>query len=74
MRANRSVPASSVVPVLVYPDVPAASEWLCDAFGFRDLKEAIRSGEAWQNARWKRRLALSQRMPLCEAVRAVGLL
>jgi uncharacterized glyoxalase superfamily protein PhnB len=42
MRANRSVPASSVVPVLVYPDVPAASDWLCDAFGFR---ERLRSGD-----------------------------
>jgi uncharacterized glyoxalase superfamily protein PhnB len=35
MHAKRSVPASSVVPVLAYPDVPAASDWLCYAFGFR---------------------------------------
>jgi uncharacterized glyoxalase superfamily protein PhnB len=42
MRANRSVPASSVVPVLTYPDVPAASDWLCEAFGFR---ERLRIGD-----------------------------
>lgn len=33
---------SSVVPVLAYPDVPAASDWLCRAFGFR---EQVRDGE-----------------------------
>jgi uncharacterized glyoxalase superfamily protein PhnB len=42
MRTNRSVPASSVVPVLAYPDVHAASDWLCDAFGFR---ERLRIGD-----------------------------
>jgi uncharacterized glyoxalase superfamily protein PhnB len=42
MRPNRSVPTSSVVPVLLYADVPAASDWLCDAFGFR---ERLRIGE-----------------------------
>ena len=36
MHVNRSVPASSIVPVLAYPDVPAASDWLCHAFGFRE--------------------------------------
>jgi len=34
MRANRSVPASSVIPILPYPDVREATEWLCRAFGF----------------------------------------
>lgn len=33
--ANRSVPDASVIPVLSYPDVLAAADWLCDAFGFR---------------------------------------
>jgi uncharacterized glyoxalase superfamily protein PhnB len=42
MRVNRSVPASSVVPVLTYRDVPAASDWLCEAFGFR---ERLRIGD-----------------------------
>ncbi len=34
MRTNRSMPSSSVIPVLNYPDVPAAVDWLCAAFGF----------------------------------------
>lgn len=42
MRSNRSVPPSSVVPVLAYPDVAAASDWLCAAFGFR---ERLRIGD-----------------------------
>jgi uncharacterized glyoxalase superfamily protein PhnB len=32
--ANRSVPAASVIPVLPYPDVAEAADWLCDAFAF----------------------------------------
>jgi uncharacterized glyoxalase superfamily protein PhnB len=28
------MPASTVIPVLVYEDVAAAAEWLCDTFGF----------------------------------------
>jgi uncharacterized glyoxalase superfamily protein PhnB len=42
MRPNRSVPASSVVPVLAYLDVAEASDWLCAAFGFR---ERLRIGD-----------------------------
>ena len=34
MRANRSIPSASVVPVLVYPDVREAVAWLEAAFGF----------------------------------------
>ncbi|MGA2422277.1 MAG: VOC family protein [Candidatus Acidiferrum sp.] len=34
MLANRSVPPCTVIPVLSYPDVGAAAEWLCGAFGF----------------------------------------
>jgi uncharacterized glyoxalase superfamily protein PhnB len=41
MLANRSMPASTVIPVLVYEDVAEAVEWLSDAFGFR---ERIRIG------------------------------
>lgn len=40
--ANRSVPEASVIPVLAYPDVRAAVEWLCGALGFR---ERLRIGE-----------------------------
>jgi uncharacterized glyoxalase superfamily protein PhnB len=34
MRSNRSIPPSQVIPELAYPDVAAASDWLCRAFGF----------------------------------------
>lgn len=34
MLTNRSIPRSSVIPELPYPDVAKAVEWLCDAFGF----------------------------------------
>jgi uncharacterized glyoxalase superfamily protein PhnB len=40
---NRSVPAATVIPVLVYPDVRAAVAWLTTAFGFA---ERVRIGEA----------------------------
>jgi uncharacterized glyoxalase superfamily protein PhnB len=40
--ANRSIPAATVIPVLIYPDVRAAVSWLCDAFGFA---ERVRIGE-----------------------------
>lgn len=33
--SNRSVPDASVVPVLAYPNVPEAAEWLCATFGLR---------------------------------------
>ena len=33
MSANRSMPESTVVPVLGYPDVVEASDWLGGAFG-----------------------------------------
>ena len=35
MLENRSMPACSVIPVLGYPDVGAAVDWLRDAFGFK---------------------------------------
>ncbi|HVX04614.1 MAG TPA: VOC family protein [Rhodanobacteraceae bacterium] len=33
---NRSMLANAVVPCLNYPDVRAAADWLCKAFGFRE--------------------------------------
>ena len=36
MLANRSMPASTVVPVLGYEDVAEAIDWLCGAFGFSE--------------------------------------
>jgi uncharacterized glyoxalase superfamily protein PhnB len=35
MISNRSVPASVVIPVLAYDDVAEATDWLCNAFGFK---------------------------------------
>jgi len=42
MQRNRSIPASTVVPVLTYPDVRAAVAFLETAFGFT---ESVRIGE-----------------------------
>jgi uncharacterized glyoxalase superfamily protein PhnB len=42
VRHNRSIPSSTVIPVLVYPDVRAAVEWLETAFGF---VERVQIGE-----------------------------
>jgi uncharacterized glyoxalase superfamily protein PhnB len=42
MQPNRSVPAATVIPVLVYPDVRQAVDWLTAAFG---LAERMRIGE-----------------------------
>lgn len=36
------MPASTIIPVLGYPDVRAAVDWLCSAFGF---VERLRIGE-----------------------------
>ncbi len=40
---NRSAPPATVTPVLVYPDVRAAVDWLENAFGF---EERVRIGDA----------------------------
>ena len=36
MRTNRSMPPSTIIPVLGYPDVPQAVAWLCHTFGFAE--------------------------------------
>ena len=43
MKRNRSIPQPTVIPVLVYPDVRAAVDWLCKAFGF---VERVRIGDS----------------------------
>jgi uncharacterized glyoxalase superfamily protein PhnB len=43
MLTNRSAPSATVTPVLVYPDVRAAVDWLHGAFGF---EERVRVGES----------------------------
>ena len=42
MLTNRSPPPATATPVLIYPDVRAAVEWLQAAFGF---EEKVRIGE-----------------------------
>jgi uncharacterized glyoxalase superfamily protein PhnB len=42
VKANRSIPPDTVIPVLTYPDVPAAVGWLVSAFG---AVEHVRIGE-----------------------------
>jgi uncharacterized glyoxalase superfamily protein PhnB len=42
VKANRSIPRSAVIPVLIYPDVRDAVAWLSGAFGFA---ERVQIGE-----------------------------
>jgi uncharacterized glyoxalase superfamily protein PhnB len=42
VKPNRSIPTSTVVPVLIYPDVREAVAWLTAAFGFA---ERVQIGE-----------------------------
>jgi len=42
LRNNRSIPAATVIPVLIYPDVREAVAWLSAAFGFQ---ERVRIGD-----------------------------
>jgi uncharacterized glyoxalase superfamily protein PhnB len=43
VKPNRSIPQATVIPVLVYPDVREAVDWLTAAFGFA---ERVRIGES----------------------------
>jgi uncharacterized glyoxalase superfamily protein PhnB len=42
VKSNRSIPSPTVIPVLIYPDVREAVDWLGQAFGF---VERVRIGE-----------------------------
>jgi uncharacterized glyoxalase superfamily protein PhnB len=42
MKPNRSIPTATVIPVLIYPDVREAVDWLSAAFGF---VERVQIGE-----------------------------
>ena len=42
MKPNRSIPSSTVIPVLIYPDVREAVAWLTQAFG---CVERVQIGE-----------------------------
>ena len=43
MKTNRSIPQATVIPILIYPDVREAVDWLTKAFGF---SERLRIGES----------------------------
>ena len=45
LKANRSIPSATVIPVLIYPDVREAVEWLCVAFEFPDYHKVTDSWE-----------------------------
>jgi uncharacterized glyoxalase superfamily protein PhnB len=40
-QSNSSMPPGIIIPVLAYPDINRAVEWLCETFGF---KERLRIG------------------------------
>jgi uncharacterized glyoxalase superfamily protein PhnB len=42
LKVNRSIPQATVIPVLIYPDVRQAVDWLSNVFGF---VERVRIGE-----------------------------
>ena len=42
-KPNRSIPRATVIPVLIYPDVREAVDWLVGAFGF---VERVQIGES----------------------------
>jgi uncharacterized glyoxalase superfamily protein PhnB len=42
LKPNRSIPQATVIPVLIYPEVRQAVDWLTRAFGF---VERVRIGE-----------------------------
>jgi uncharacterized glyoxalase superfamily protein PhnB len=42
VKPNRSIPQATVIPVLIYPDVRQAVDWLSRAFGF---SERVQIGE-----------------------------
>jgi uncharacterized glyoxalase superfamily protein PhnB len=43
VKPNRSIPSDVVIPVLIYPDVRDAVDWLGEAFGF---EERLQIGES----------------------------
>jgi uncharacterized glyoxalase superfamily protein PhnB len=41
---NRSAPAATIVPILIYEEVGHAIDWLCRVFGFTERLRAERDG------------------------------
>src|SRR5215470_16241420 len=50
MIINRSAPAATVVPILVYEDVEKAIDWLCSTFGFTERLRATGAGDSVTHA------------------------
>jgi len=48
MLSNRSIPRSTVIPELAFPNIGEAIDWLCDAFGFT-LRSRIMNHRAQLN-------------------------
>jgi hypothetical protein len=51
MLMNRSIPSSVVIPVLEYPDVREAVDWLCRTFGFVERLRLIQLSAPPQRSR-----------------------
>ena len=73
---NQSAPPCEVIPVVAYPDVPAAVSWLTSAFGFRVRlrigdhrvqmwhgSSCIVIGETGNNNQWATRSSVMLRVP-----------
>jgi uncharacterized glyoxalase superfamily protein PhnB len=52
VKPNRSIPAATVIPVLIYPDVREAVEWLSTAFGYWEYGERQYVAEDPAGHRW----------------------
>jgi uncharacterized glyoxalase superfamily protein PhnB len=69
MKSNRSMPASTVIPVLAYPNVSEAADWLCDAFGFT-MRVRIADHRVQLNA-GDGAVVVAQRQPLASGICAM---
>ena len=50
LQTNRSMPESTVIPVLPYPDLAAAIEWLTTAFGFTLRMPCVNALMPWMTS------------------------
>lgn len=77
---NRSAPPCEVIPVVAYPDVPAAAAWLEAAFGFRVRlrigdhrtqmwfgSSCLIVGETGKNNQWATKSSVMLRVPDVDA-------
>src|SRR6185312_15380316 len=66
---NRSIPNSAVIPELAYADVLAASQWLCETFGFQE-RLRIADHRVQLNVAHGGAIVVTQRDPAAAAVDA----